>query len=300
VSRRRSVDWKGYLGGFHGASAGITEDLLGPARDLSGRSPYEWLLDARPDDSRSTVDIGCGSAPTGAEGHRWVGLDRSFEELRHGVERGRGAVVQGDAASIPFAAGSATTVICSMSLMVVDDPAATLAEARRVLASAGTMLVLTPAAAPMTLRDRARMGAVMLVVGTPGFPFPHREVMRHTADQIAAAGFDVVSDECRRFAVPLSAPQDGERFVRSLYLPGVSDRRRRLARRLARRWRGALGIPLRRVVAHSIPPTRDGELVRGERDGRRRRRLRRRTAWPPAGAPSTTWDRRGSSGLVGR
>ncbi len=252
MSRRGAVDWHGYLGGFHGASAGITEDLLGPARDDVGRSPYDWLLEGRVVGPGATVDIGCGSAPTGLASDRWVGLDRSLEELRRGVQRGRAPVVLGDAARVPFATGSATTVVCSMSLMVVDDPTAALAEARRVLTSDGALLVVVPATGPMTLRDRLRMGAVMLLVGTPGFPFPHREVMRHTADRIAAAGFVVASDECRRFAVPIATPADAERFVRSLYLPGVSDRRRRLARRLARRWRGELGIPLRRVVARPL------------------------------------------------
>jgi hypothetical protein len=85
--------------------------------------------------------------------------------------------------------------------------------------------------------------------------------LRRTATQVARAGFEVASDEARRFAVPLDHPDDGERFVRSLYLPDVSERRRRLAGRFARRWRGGLGIPLRRLVAHPIPLVPDGEVV---------------------------------------
>ena len=217
---------------------------------MLGRSPYTWLLERHDHAHGPTVDVGCGSAPTGAEEPGWVGLDRSRGELCRGVERGRTTVVQGDSARLPFAGGSAATVVCSMSLMVVADPAATLAEAARVLGSDGRLLVLVPAVAPMTVRDRFRMGLVMAVVGTAGFPFPHREVLRHTAGQLAAAGFVVESDETRRFAVPIGSPDDGERFVRSLYLPGVADWRVRRARRIARRWTGELGIPLRRIVAH--------------------------------------------------
>lgn len=249
MTRHRPVDWNRYLSAFHGASAGITEDLLTPACDDTGRSPYHWLLERHPVGGGRTIDIGCGSAPTGAEDRDWVGLDRSLGELHQGVRRGRTRVVLGDSAHLPFAGGAAETVVCSMALMVVSDPSATLDEARRVLRPGGTLLVLTPAAAPMTLRDRARMGLVMLIVGTAGFPFPHREVLRHTGTQIAEAGFVVVADDAHRFAVPLRSPEDGERFVRSLYLPDIADWRRRLARRVARRWRGSLGIPLRRVVA---------------------------------------------------
>jgi SAM-dependent methyltransferase len=257
VRHRSPVDWSRYLSSFHRASAGITEDLLSPASDGAGRTPYEWLIESHPAGRGTTIDIGCGSAPTGAEDRDWVGLDRSLGELRRGVERGRTTVVQGDSARLPFADGCAGTVICSMSLMVVRDPAATLLEARRLLAPGGVLLVLTPAAAPMTIRDRARMGLVMLVIARAGFPFPHREVLRHTGRKVAAAGFVVVSDEARRFAVPLRSPEDGERFVRSLYLPDTADWRLRIARRVASRWRGNLGIPLRRVVARQASPSVD-------------------------------------------
>jgi hypothetical protein len=73
---------------------------------------------------------------------------------------------------------------------------------------------------------------------------------------VEAAGFRVEGDEAHRFVVPIEGPDDGERFVRSLYLPGVASWRVRLARRVARRWRGELGIPLRRVVASAAPSTR--------------------------------------------
>lgn len=248
---RTSPDWGPYLASFHRRAAGITEDLLGPAVDRDGRSPYEWLLDVRPADGLA-IDVGCGSAPT--SGHApWVGVDRSEAELRRAAGRGCTTLALGDAGHLPFVDGAAATVVASMSLMVVADPGAALAEARRVLRPGGSLLVMVPAAAPMTVRDRARMGSVMALVGRAGFPFPHREVLHHTAGQIVDAGFEVRSDECRRFAVPLRSAEDGERFVRSLYLPRISQPRLEASLRLARRWRGSLGIPLRRIVARRRP-----------------------------------------------
>ncbi len=249
MTRRSDVDWDRYLAEFHRTAAGITEELLGPATDQSGLSPYAWLVSGREDHGRLVLDVGCGSAPTGPDPERWVGLDRSLGELRRAVAHGRTPVVQGDASRLPFPDGCASTAVFSMALMVVPDPAAALAEVRRALRRDGRLLVLTPAAAPMTTRDRFRMGTVMVLVGTPGFPFPTRSVLRRTAETIAAAGFTIESDETRRFSVPLPGPDEGERFVRSLYLPRVSPWRARLARRWARRWRGDLGIPLRRIVA---------------------------------------------------
>ncbi len=250
MTRRSPVDWERYLAEFHRTAAGITEELLGPATEPSGLSPYAWLVSGREDDGRPVLDVGCGSAPTGPGSVRWVGLDRSLGELRRAVAHDRTPVVQGDASSLPFPDACVSTAVFSMALMVVPDPASALAEVRRALRPDGRLLVLIPAAAPMTARDRFRMGTVMVLVGTPGFPFPTRSVLRRTAETITAAGFTVESDETRRFSVPLSGPDEGERFVRSLYLPQVSTWRVRLARRWARRWRGDLGIPLRRIVAH--------------------------------------------------
>ena len=245
----RSVGWDRYLSGFHATSAGITEALLGRTRDDAGETPFRWLLAGADASIGPTIDVGCGSAPTALTGVGWVGIDRSREELSQAVRRGRTPVVEGDATCLPFADGSAMTVISSMSLMVIDDPAAGLSEAARVLAAGGAFAILVPARSPMTMGDRWRMGSVMAVVGSAGFPFPSRGALQRTADQVERAGLTVISDETKRFALPLGGPDDGERFVRSLYLPDIALWRVRIALRLARRWRGELGIPLRRIVA---------------------------------------------------
>ncbi len=88
------------------------------------------------------LDIGCGSGlyfgTLAAAGRTVVGLDLSADQLS--IARGRSRpVVQGDAAALPFADGTFPTVTTMWVSTDVDDFAAVLAEAARVLAPDGLL-----------------------------------------------------------------------------------------------------------------------------------------------------------------
>ena len=89
------------------------------------------------------LDLGCGSGlyfdVLAATGRTVVGLDGSAGQLRIARERSR-QIVQGDAASLPFADCTFPAVATLWISTDVDDFAAVLAEARRVLAPGGLLV----------------------------------------------------------------------------------------------------------------------------------------------------------------
>lgn len=243
------TDWAAYLDRFHAERAGITEELLSRCVGPSGVDPYHWLAEgvrvAGP-----VVDVGCGSGPLAPRAERWVGLDLSVGELGRARDLRRGPLVMASSDALPVGDGRAAAVVAAMSLMVVEDAQATLDEAARVLPPGGSLAVLLPARSPMTVADRVRYGALLVALGRAAPPFPHAEVSRHLPARLGATGFTVVDDEAARFAYPVATAGDADLLVRSLYLPGVSNRRMRLASTVAGHWgAGHLGVPLRRVVA---------------------------------------------------
>lgn len=242
------TDWPSYLHGFHRERPGITEALLGRCVGAGGDDPYRWLT--RPVSGAGlVVDLGCGSGPTADHLDAWCGVDPSRAELGEARRRGRGPVVAATAESVPVASGAAAAVVGAMSLMVVGDPAAALIEAARLLRSGGRLAILVPGDGPLTFADRVRYGLLLVVLGRTALPFPHVAVGRRLGDLALEAGLELTGDEQARFAFPMR-DGDGDRFVDSLYLPGISSRRVAWARALARRWGSRdLGIPLRRVVA---------------------------------------------------
>jgi ubiquinone/menaquinone biosynthesis C-methylase UbiE len=89
------------------------------------------------------LDLGCGSGHyfdiLAATGRTVVGLDCSADQLR--IAQGRsGQIVQGDAAALPFADCTFPTVATMWISTDVDDFAAVLAEAARVLTPGGLLV----------------------------------------------------------------------------------------------------------------------------------------------------------------
>jgi SAM-dependent methyltransferase len=88
------------------------------------------------------LDVGCGEGELAAhlpEG-AWVGVDASAEMLAHAPQPHH----QADATALPFPNASFGSVALLYVLYHLDDPAAALAEARRVLRSGGLVAVAAP------------------------------------------------------------------------------------------------------------------------------------------------------------
>lgn len=231
---------------------GITNAVLGRARATDGLSPYDWLVDALADARSPILDVACEDGPLGARlGPGWVGVDRSPPELHLAASTVPGRhLVLGDASALPARTAGVGGVVCSMALMLFDDPAAVVAEIARVLRPGAGLVALLPASSPLSFRDRARYGRMLAALRLRRLPFPWQQVIHDPEDLVARGGLSIVSSERQRFAYPVASGDDGALLVRSLYAPGVAPERLEAAERLARRWVGsAIGIPLHRLVA---------------------------------------------------
>lgn len=246
--------WDGYVGAFHTERPGITEAVLAGTSDGDGKNPYDWVAEALPRDG-TVIDLGCGSGPLAARaGRRWIGIDRNPAELALATRAAPGRVVRADATAVALRAGNADAAVCSMALMVFDDPGRAVAEMARLLRAGGLLVAMVPALAPLTLRDRARYARLLAALRRPTVPFPRYHVVWNPRPLVTRAGLTLVSAERRRFAYPLTNRDDALRWLRSLYLPGVEPRRWRAAQRVTQQWIGSnIGIPVRRLVATKNP-----------------------------------------------
>jgi demethylmenaquinone methyltransferase/2-methoxy-6-polyprenyl-1,4-benzoquinol methylase len=128
-------------------------------RVLSGGIDVRWrrravrLLDAAPD--ARILDLCTGTADLlvealgNAERRRGVGLDLSLPMLSRAAAKlagaglaGRAALVGGDAQRLPLASGTFDGALVAFGIRNVGDPAAALAEVRRVLRPGGRLVVL--------------------------------------------------------------------------------------------------------------------------------------------------------------
>jgi len=123
--------YDGYADWYEGWNKPHAERNAAEVRELLG--PGQGLC----------LDLGCGAGHyfdvIAATGRTVVGLDYSADQLRFARNRSR-QVVRGDAAALPFADATFATVATMWISTDVDDFAAVLAEAARVLTPGGLLV----------------------------------------------------------------------------------------------------------------------------------------------------------------
>jgi len=250
VTRLSDSAWSEYLSTFHRERPGITEDVLSASRSVQGISPYFWITAPIPFGAR-TLDLACGSGPNLRlrPQEPWIGLDHSASELSRARRSGTHNVLDGDATSLPFADGSFDAVVCSMALMLIQPLERVLTEVHRVLTRGGLFVVTMPGRRPLRVRDVMRYARLVSRLGRHNLSYPNMRALSHVPTLFAEHGFDVVEDVRTRFDFPLTSIERSALFVRSLYLPGVTDSVLERGERLAARWIGStIAIPLRRIT----------------------------------------------------
>jgi SAM-dependent methyltransferase len=245
----RSLAWTEYLERFHGRRAGITADTLSTAHD-AGIDPYTWALEPLGSADR-LVDLACGDGPVFARwgGDHWIGVDTSRAELARARAQGAPGLIRADVTRLPLADAVTPAVMCSMALMIVQPLERALTEIRRILTDGGLAVVLMPGGWPLSVGDLWCYTRLMFSARRTHLAYPNDGPLVRLRRAAAVAGLEVTEDRRRRFVLPLPDAEAAERFVSSLYLPGIEPRSYRRAVAEAQGWApGAIGVPLRRVV----------------------------------------------------
>lgn len=166
-------------------------------------------LDAGP--GRTVVEIGAGAGPNAAylpAGTRWLVAEPNgffHAPLRRAADRHGLALelLAGDAHALPLPDASADAVVCTLVLCSVADPAAALAEVRRVLRPGGAFLFVEHVAAD----DGTRLRRLQRGLRAPwGWAGDGCRPDRDTLAAIRAAGFARVEAEAFRVPLGLAAP----------------------------------------------------------------------------------------------
>jgi SAM-dependent methyltransferase len=255
------ADWNDYVESFHRERAGVTEEVLRDAR-LGTLDPYSWLSAAVTPTGGPVVDIASGSGPVAATFARWIGIDRSADELRIARGRGRSPLVRATAAALPIRTGGSDVALCVMSLQILSPLDAAFGELARLLRPGGQLVVLLPARRPLPVRDLAFYARLQRRLGQ-AIAYPNDDRLGGTALAALAAahGFAVEDDVRAGFVLRLPCRADAERFVHSLYLPGVAAARVDRAVALVERRVGrSVTVPLRRVVLRRRTSTAERTL----------------------------------------
>jgi SAM-dependent methyltransferase len=244
------ASWQAYLADFHARKPGITEQVLRRARRDDGDA-YEWLAAALPQINR-ILDLACGSSPLWPlPGHHYVGVDVSTAELAAAQTRGVPRLIQATAAALPLTDASIDAVTCSMSLQILTPLADVLGEISRVLRPGGLLVATVPSSGPLRPADLPSLAGLLAALGR-GLDYPNGPALRQLPHHLTGAGLRLISDQRLRFPYRLRSAADADLFLASLYLPDLSERRRRAARRWLHalaRLQITLPVPIRRIRA---------------------------------------------------
>lgn len=250
------VDWPAFLAAFHRDRPGIAEEVL--SRAVSGEeNPYRWLARAVSPDTGRVLDLACGSGPVSravaGAARTVIGLDLSPDELALARKRGPGPWVCGDARSLPFADESFDAVASSIGLVVVQPLDDVVSEIRRVLKPGGVMAAIAPALRPLAPKDIRVLSRVTgYLRAKPQFPGPVE--LAGFTKTLEAHGMRMVEDARERYRYPIRTRAEAELLMNGLYLPNTRRSRIEAAleyldRRIARKGRIDIAIPMRRLVA---------------------------------------------------
>jgi SAM-dependent methyltransferase len=175
----------------------ITLDQLPEAVQLRQRS-YE-LLHAEP--GSRVVDVGCGGGTAVAElaaiGADAVGIDAAEEAVTFARELHPGCRFDvGDALRLPFADDTLDGYRAEKLYHALDDPAKACAEARRVLAPGGRIVLLGQDWEFIAVEsDDPALTSTIVIAGADGIA--HGRVARRYRSLLLDAGFDDVTCEVR-------------------------------------------------------------------------------------------------------
>ncbi|MGH3311399.1 MAG: class I SAM-dependent methyltransferase [Streptomyces sp.] len=252
--------WQAYLTDFHERRPGITEAVLGRAT-REGRTGYDWLLEAvSTTGDRPVLDLACGSAPLEPALRElgYLGVDASAAELARARAHGASGLLRADAARLPLRSASCGAVVCSMGLQILTPLPDVLREAARVLVPTGKLIALLPDHGPLRGADALWLAGLMAALGRP-LTYPNDSLLRRRRlpQLLHAAGLELTEDQCRRFGYRPRSAVEAEVFLDSLYIPGLTSRRHRAAKRwlhAAVRAHAALPVPLRRITAVRAAP----------------------------------------------
>jgi SAM-dependent methyltransferase len=245
-------DWAGYLDDFHTRHPGITAQVLRRARCADGHA-YDWLAAAIPLSSGLLLDLACGDGPLWPYigGRRCLGVDRSIAELAAAHTRGADLLACASATALPLPDGSVDTVACSMAVQILTPLPAVLTEISRVLRPGGLLVATVPTNRPLRAGDLPMLAGLLAALGR-SLGYPNDHALAHPAGLLADAGLRLLADERRRFLYPLRGAGAADLFLTSLYVPGLTGRRRHAAATYLRALaclHVSLPVPIRRIIA---------------------------------------------------
>jgi SAM-dependent methyltransferase len=172
-------------------------DAMQGAAEARTRS-YE-LLDLAP--GAAVVDVGCCSgravAELDARGHRGIGVDILPRVVEIAEERHPGGDFRvGDVYDLPLADGEVTGYRADKVYHLIDDQQAALAEARRVLAPGGRIVLVGPEWDAVTV-DADDLALTRRIVHGRADQFPDLRFTRRARRHLREAEFEDVAVEAR-------------------------------------------------------------------------------------------------------
>lgn len=250
-----------FLERYHDENAAITEDLLDPARDGTGRDPYQWLVEGLAlvvGAPGVVLDLACGSAPVATrlpdDGPGYVGVDLSAAELDEARRRRRDVEVHQVAAADAARVLEGRTVVgvsVAMALMLLDLDAV-MGPLRDVTTSGTRLSAIVPTRTPAPGAED--FAGLLRDLGSFAVPFPEPLDAATTGDRLGSLGWRLLALEEQTFARPVRSATDTATIARSFYTCGSGMARAAVADRLRTLQRSAraLHYPLRRLVAERV------------------------------------------------